>query len=82
MKLADDPRTKWPQLLNPSVHINIKHGLGHHFRTLPPEAENITSTAPVRDWIFKAVNHVKFHPLDYLAFTLSYQGETGTALST
>src|SRR5712691_1294095 len=28
----------------------LKHGSGHHFRTLPPEAENITSTAPVRDW--------------------------------
>jgi len=78
MKLADDPRAKWPQLLNSRVHITIKHGAGHHLRTLPPEAENLTSTAPVRDCIFKAVTHVKFHPLDYLAFTLSYQGETAT----
>ena len=78
MKLADDPRAKWPQLLNSTVQVNIKHGAGHHLRTLPPEAETITSTALVRDWTFKAVTHVKFHPLDYLAFTLSYQGETAT----
>ena len=78
MKLIDDPRAKWPQLLTATVQVNIKHGSGHHFRTLPPEAETITSTALVRDWTLKAVNHVKFHPLDYLAFTLSNHGDTGT----
>ncbi len=79
MKLIDDPRARWRQLLNSTVQANDKGGMGHQFRAMPQGAGNITSNAPVRDWIFKEVEHVevKGHP-SYLSFFLSDQGEMGT----